>query len=126
MKNYCKQHGCHFPEDFNKSLKCDYWDSMGLKGLDKNLKRMLWLWVFEAPFDLIYGKSSYAIEFGFRGKLVDSGLNGEKWEEVSPGYNGISETKKKELQREFYIQKDIERNLKESLWQKLKKYIPGL
>jgi len=67
MKIACSDCGAHFPEEFDKTLNCKFWEQHGLQLLSPEDKKKIWDWIFSFSFDEFAERTKIALEFEFKG-----------------------------------------------------------
>lgn len=57
MKILCPTCGCHFPEEFDETLKvtCNFWGQRGASNMPIEWKKKIWDWQFSFDFDELAG-----------------------------------------------------------------------
>ena len=102
MKVICKNCGCHFPEDFEETLKmpCNYWGDKGLANLPIKDKKKFWKWLFTAPFDEFLVKYNISIGMELNSYFVTERV---KFEDIVENWNELLEEDKKKFQREYFL-----------------------
>ena len=97
MKTQCDKCGAHFPEEFEKTLNCTFWEQRGLQTLSKEDKKLVWDWIFGFPFDSFAERTKIGIEFEFRGRPY----YGNDFERSLPFYKDLPDKKRREFQKEY-------------------------
>ena len=107
MKVACTSCGCHFPEDFEDTMKppCNYWGDLKMGNLPDDYKERLWKWEFELPADEIAIKFGLSINMVLTAKPVEF-REGNDWTKIFPDYNKLSIDEQKSFQREFFRAED--------------------
>lgn len=117
MKIYCPSHGCHFPQQFEETMKssCGLWKSLGLDDLPRKYRRHIWGWYFSLKSDEIFLKTGIGLRVALDGstEVVD-------WEAIKPGYSRMTERARQEFQRS-YFKRMVRRDNQEGLWKRLLK-----
>jgi len=103
MKVMCQKCGCHFEEEFNKTVRCGYWEVLGLQDLSKKNKEAVWKWLFSLPQDRIYGEDGIEIGFSMFGRKPEGMIKGEnQFKKLIPEYKGWSEEQRKKFQKDYF------------------------
>ena len=98
MKITCGQCGIHFPQDFEKSLVCDFWKERGADGLPVKYKKIIWDWIFSLPVDEILIATKYSINASWGAEKVDVT---NQFEKNVPGYVDWTEKEQQHFQRRY-------------------------
>lgn len=101
MKAFCGVCMIHFKDEFDNTLKapCNYWGDLGMGNLENDLKRKLWDWLFLLPSDEIGLKSGIGVAISLQGVPIE---DGDKFENLIPGYKDLSEEQRKQAQRDWF------------------------
>lgn len=101
MKAYCKFCGCHFPDEFEKTLEapCNFWGEHGLANVGKEVKKELWEWLFSAPIDKL--NVLYKIDMPITFNAVPM-LSGNAFEDIVVNWKELTEEEKQEFQRHWF------------------------
>lgn len=99
MKVFCKAHGPHFENEFNKTLKkdCDFWEIRKLDKLSKKYKKIVWDWIFALPADEIAESQKIMINCQFYGVPYA----GNQYKRDVPGYESWSDKKQRQFQKDY-------------------------
>lgn len=106
MKLGCRVHGCHFGDEFEQTLDpgCPFWSDMGAAQLSDDMKRKFWDWVITIPADEIFVKENLMTSFAFGFQKVEEG---QKLENLIPGYAKMDEATKRVAQRIYFESKPM-------------------
>lgn len=100
MKIFCKTHGVHFPDEFDKSLKCSFWKEHGLKKLPKKYKKMIWDTQFSIDVDKIALETKISINIQIFGTEIKGSVN--QFEENIEEYKSWDDDKRKNYQKMYF------------------------
>ncbi len=100
MKVFCKDDGCHFPEEFEDSLKCSFWTQRGLSSLSNEYKKILWDWGFALPYDEILLKENIQLSVSWYGEIPSQ--PGNQFENEVPGYKKWDDKKRRKFQKGYF------------------------
>ena len=100
MKVFCPDCGCHFNEDFEKTLKCSFWKSRNLDKLPKKYKKILWKWVFSSPQDELVKGAGCVLHFDWR--ATSEKYTGNEFVKYVPGYKDWPDKRCRQFQREYF------------------------
>ena len=100
MKAYCKFCGCHFPQEFEKTLKspCNFWGEHGLANVDAKIKKEIWDWLFSAPIDKL--NVLYSIDMPISFSAIPM-ISGGGFEDIVNNWEELSVEEKQEFQRSW-------------------------
>lgn len=96
----CKKCGCHFKEDFNRSLRCGFWKERNLQKLSKKNKEHVWNWFFSLESDRIAVEQKIALAVSFTGSKLENAVN--EFEKNVEGYKDWSDNERKDFQKEYF------------------------
>lgn len=101
MKAYCKFCGCHFPQDFEKTLEppCNFWGEHGLSNIDVEVKREMWDWLFSAPVDKLNVLYKMDLPITFNANPM---VSGGAFEDIVVNWNEMTEEEQQEFQRSWF------------------------
>ena len=101
MKAYCTFCGCHFPDEFEKTLEppCNFWGEHGLSNVSKGIKKEIWDWLFSAPIDKlnVMYKMSMPIKFNAVPMAVGAGFDS-----IVSNWSDLTEKEKQDFQRLWF------------------------
>ena len=102
MKIFCKSCGCHFRDEFERTLRktCSFWYGVNLEGLPKKYKKRVWDWFFSLHSDEIADKTGYLIELVWRGS--NKKYKGNEFEATIPGYKDWPDKKRRAFQKDYF------------------------
>lgn len=105
MKVFCRQHGVHFPHEFNITCRrgCPFWGDHGLQKLPTKYKRKVWEWLFALNADELFGETGYEIALQFYGRRAPIK---HLWHNVKKGYAKLSEKQRQAFQKR-HVRKSI-------------------
>ena len=101
MKTGCKFCGCHFKEDFEKTLEppCNYWGDKGMDNLPVEIKKKVWEWVFSTPAPDVkhHGKSDFIMDF----KAIPEHRS-TVFKDMVKNWSELTDDQRKEFQRNYF------------------------
>lgn len=100
MKAICPDCGCHFPDEFEQSLKCSFWHRKGLDKLPKKYKKVVWDWLFSLPCDELADKGHFALSV----QLFGYPYKGNQWSEKIEGYDNWTEEERRKYQKLYFLE----------------------
>lgn len=105
MKIGCSQCGCHFRQEFEKTLKppCNMWGDKGFTNLPVKYKKKLWDWVFKMPSDEISILFDTAIAWMVQGVPI---LERDKFVNLVPGWEKYDEMRQQDIERWWFIEQN--------------------
>lgn len=101
IKAYCKFCGCHFPQDFEDTLKapCNFWGEHGLSNVAVEIKKEIWDWLFSAPIDKLNILHNLDMPITFNAVPVGKGM---KFEDFVVNWSALNEEERQEFQRDWF------------------------
>lgn len=97
IKLPCYIHGAHFGDEIDDIVACDYvWGAWNLKELPEDSRRDLAEWVVQIPADKVYLDTGWGCSI----ELLGYYFGPEKNLARSPEYEAMSETERRDLQRQ--------------------------
>jgi len=102
MKTSCSSCGCHFPDEFEDTLRswCSYWWDNNLYELSKKYKRIVWDWLFSLNVDEIVTKSGIIVNISIGGEKKKYEKN--EFEENIKSYKNWPDKKRRQFQKDFF------------------------
>lgn len=97
MKVSCKTHGVHFGNEFEATLKCDFWKDRGLEKLKKDDKKQIWDWMFSFPFDEFATRTGKSLAIEWWGQ----DYSGNEFEAVFEDYKNLSDEERQDFQKKY-------------------------
>ena len=105
MKVFCPTCGCHFPDEFDDTLRetCGWWEDRGFPASFPNRYReQIWKAVFGAiDADIIRAETGVSVTINFGAIVNDEGHI--TLEEQIPGYRDWDEQKRRAFQRRYAL-----------------------
>ena len=101
MKLGCSVCGCHFPKEFEETLKppCNFWGEIGMSNLPVDTKLEIWQWAFSLNVDEIAIKTKTSIAYSFKGIPFSE----NEWAVQFPEYESLSEEDQQDFQKQFFV-----------------------
>jgi hypothetical protein len=98
MKFQCSQCGIHFPEEFENTLKCTFWDEHGFPKAPVEAKKQVWDWLCSFPYD------EFAIKYGVGLQLNWAGAPfiENQFQKGLPNYSKLTEKEQRQLQKDWF------------------------
>ena len=106
MKIGCRQHGVHFPHEFNITCRkdCPFWADHGMAKLPTTYKRKVWDWLFALNSDELFLATGYEMALQFYGRRANMKY---LWSNIKKGYAKLSEK-----QRQAYQKRHVRKSLR--------------
>jgi hypothetical protein len=110
MKILCKECGCHFPEEFEFTLKpeCHLWDTYGLSAVSVFDKKILWDHMFGLDCD--YFANTYALDIRFF-MDVQPYQDANKFEKQVLVWKDMDDAQRRDYERQYFKLKVAHREL---------------
>lgn len=106
MKAFCSFCGCHFPQDFEKTLiaPCNFWGDHGMSNFSVEVKKEFWDWLFSMPVDKMH--ILYGVDLPVSFKAVPI-AQGNKFEDIVLNWAELSEEDKQTFQRNWFKDRSL-------------------
>jgi len=98
MKFFCSDCGCHFPDEFEETLKCTFWERRGLANLDPKRKKEIWDFVNSFNTDKFAEETGISINIDLFGQRYT--IN--EFERDVPNYKDWNDETRKEFQKDWF------------------------
>jgi len=98
MKLYCLDCGCHFADEFEKTLKCNFWVHRGLQKLTRKQKKKIWDYLFSFDTDSFAAETGITLSIDMGGEKY----NGNEFEKTVPGYKGWDDKTRRNFQKNWF------------------------
>ena len=106
MKAHCNMCGCHFPQDFKRTLEvpCNFWGDRGLGNLPADAKQEIWDWLFTMPADKINILFNLDFQVSFKATPLPKGVT---FVEIVKNWNELTEEQKQDFQRNWFKERTL-------------------
>ena len=98
MKIFCPSCGVHFENEFDKTLKCDFWKLRGLDTIDNRRKKQVWNWLTSFNFDEFAIRTGYSLNVDWKGEKY----NGDMFDKSVSEYKNLTEKQRREFQKQWF------------------------